>query len=724
MSVILLFDAFSVQVSVVLIVLLLARKPPEIFWPWLLLVCIGAAIWSIAEVATAFYTSVFEIHHYWTILLYTGLLLLISGWTPFVLAFASYVRLPFKYDADKLRLVLKVVPFLFWIAVITNPLHGLFITPVVQGRNIYGPIWYVMAVYAYTCLLGSAFLLASLLPRLSEKGYKAQTRIVLAGSIIPLVLNLCYLTNVLPVEADLTVVGMAFSSFLFVTAIYRYRLFSLSPFTFSRLLEAEIDPYLVLEPNGKVVAYSKLAESFFGSDSLYFECDGFSLVQKNFDVVGKNERKDEFTIHSITQSRFMEFEAKTWSTEKRCYYSISTNMVENSYGKVLGIGVRFRDVTELVQRTDLIQQQATILEGILEATNDAILVANTEGQVHYTNKAMKELWPYGESLSTDGVTTAALDYIDVTVEHADEYKARLRELYQSDEVEINHRVDFTDGRSMMRFSRPFEIHSPTGLIENGRIWVYHDITSHLRSELEKFELEKRTKDAERLESLGIMAGGVAHDFNNLLTVIVGRVDILLETVEPDSIHLEDMKAIETAASQAVELTHQILSYTGDTEMQLRRLRLFDLLDQAMIVLRNNLSPKLNLEVNVSRDLWVRGDGSQLRQVLMNILQNGADAIGENWGKLAVNATRVSTVTWVEPPLSGDYLLIQISDDGAGMEQKLIEKIFDPFVTTKEDGRGLGLATVQGIVKSHGGLLRVESEREVGTSFWLCLPAMD
>ncbi len=716
----------SIQVTIILAILLLARRPPAVFWPWLLMVCIGAAIWSIAETATQFYSTDPVEVHMWVILLYTGLLLLITGWTPFVLSFASYVRLPFQYDSSALRIVLQIVPFLLWLTVVTNPFHGLFITPVVGGRNIYGPLWYVMSAYSYVCLVSSALLLASLLFRLEQHNHKVQTRIVLIGSLVPVFLNAAYLSRLFPIEADLSVVGMAFSSLMFVSAIYRYRLFALSPFTFHRLLEAEIDPYLVLDSNGKVVAFSKLAEGFFGAENLYFDCDGIKLVLGEFDVVGKDERRDEFSIHSITQSRLMEFEAKTWVAEDRGYYSISTNMVENRHGKVLGIGVRFRNVTELVQRTELVQQQATILEAILEATNDAILVSNTRGQVYYTNKAMKELWPFGESLSTDNVTPDAVDYIDVTVEQPDEFKHRLRELYPSDEVELNHRVDMQDGRTLMRFSRPFTIGSVQDAKqkEKGRIFVYHDITEHLRSEQEKSDLEKRTRDAERLESLGIMAGGVAHDFNNLLTVIVGRVECLLETMDSDSKYLADLKAIDTAGNQAIELTNQILSYTGDTEMQLRRLRFVDLLDQAMIVLQEHMSPKLNYEVDAGRDLWLKGDGSQLRQVLMNILQNGADAIGDDWGNLRVSARRESQIPWLEPPDSGDYLLIQISDDGDGIEQQMIEKIFDPFVTTKVGGRGLGLAAVQGIVKSHGGHLRVTSEPGSGTTFWLVLPALD
>lgn len=559
MSAILFFDTLSIQVTITLVCILLVRRPPAIFWPWLLLVCIGAAIWSLAETITQYYVVDPIDNSLWVLVLYTGLLLLIAGWVPFVLSFATYVRLPFRYDTKSLRTFIIIVPCILWGFVITNPFHELFITAVMSGRNVYGPLWYVLSGYSYTCLLGSAVLLLSLLLRLDAPRHKVQTAIVLIGSVVPLALNVGYLAEVFPVEIDLTIVGMAFSSLMFVSAIYRYRLFALSPFTFHRLLESETDPYMVLDSKGKVVAFSKVAESFFG-DALYFEVDGVKLVHDGYDVVGKSERRDEFSIHSISKSKLMEFEAKDWCEDERHYYSISTNMVEDGHDRVLGIGVRFRDVTTLVQRTELVRQQAAILDGVLEATNDAILVVTEKGQVYYRNKAMKELWPFDESQPMKDAVVAAKKFIDETLSNSENFKRRIRELYLSDEIELNHRVDWVDGRSMIRFSRPFLTHSTGPTQEKGRIWVYHDVTSHLQNELEKSVRQKRTMDEERLDSLGIMAGGVATDFNNLLAVIAGRVDHILETIEPQNKFIEDIRAIKAAGSQAIDLTSQILSY--------------------------------------------------------------------------------------------------------------------------------------------------------------------
>jgi PAS domain-containing protein len=559
MSAILFFDTLSIQITLMLVCILLVRRPPAIFWPWLLLVCIGAVIWSLAETVTEYYVADPVANSLWVLALYTGLLLLIAGWVPFVLSFATYVRLPFRYDTKSFRVFLIIAPCILWAFVITNHFHELFITPVMSGRNVYGPLWYIMSGYSYICLFGSAVLLSSLLLRLEKRRYKVQTAIVLTGSVVPFALNIIYLAKISPVEVDLTIVGMAFSGTMFVSAIYRYRLFALSPFTFHRLLESEIDPYLVLDSKGKVVAYSKVAESFFG-DALYFEVDGVKLVHDSYDVVGKGDRRDEFSIHSITQSKLMEFEAKDWCEDERRYFSISTNMVENGHDRVLGIGVRFRDITPLVQRTELIQQQAAILDGVLEATNDAILVATEKGQVYYRNKAMKELWPYDESLSMKDATIASRKFIDESLSNSHHFKRRIRELYVSDEIELNHRVDWVDGRSMVRFSRPFSTYSTGSTPGKGRIWVYHDITSHLQKELEKSALHNRTKDAERLDSLGIMAGGVATDFNNLLTVIAVRVNHILETIEPQSVFIEDIREIRAAGNRAIGLTSQILSY--------------------------------------------------------------------------------------------------------------------------------------------------------------------
>jgi signal transduction histidine kinase/ligand-binding sensor domain-containing protein/CheY-like chemotaxis protein len=259
----------------------------------------------------------------------------------------------------------------------------------------------------------------------------------------------------------------------------------------------------------------------------------------------------------------------------------------------------------------------------------------------------------------------------------------------------------------------------------------HEMLERERAERERRLLDERIQQAQRLESLGVLAGGVAHDFNNLLVGVLGEASLALSDLPPGAVGRQHVERIERAALRASELTSQMLAYSGRGRFIVLPVQLEHLVEEVRELLGSIIPRAVVVTLDFPPGLpMVAGDPSQLRQVVMNLLTNAADAIGDRPGQVRVAAgTRTlraddvatshqSGVLGLAP---GDYVWLEVRDDGAGMDADTLGRIFDPFFTTKPAGRGLGLAAVQGIVRSHGGRILVASQPDVGTTFTLLFP---
>jgi PAS domain S-box-containing protein len=260
-----------------------------------------------------------------------------------------------------------------------------------------------------------------------------------------------------------------------------------------------------------------------------------------------------------------------------------------------------------------------------------------------------------------------------------------------------------------------------------RVAGIRDLRPARRLEAERRRLEQQVERAQRLESLGVLAGGIAHDFNNLLTGILGNAELLADTATGES--GEGARAIVTAAQRAATLTRQMLAYAGQRDLGRREpVDLDAMVGELRELLGAILSKKARFEVAIEPGSVVLGDRATLAQVIMNLLANASDALGDAPGTLSVRARRVRDVDarWdaaqgatVGP---GDWVLVEVEDTGAGMDEPTRGRVFEPFFTTKERGHGLGLAACLGIVSAHGGAILVESELGRGSRFSMLLPA--
>jgi len=264
--------------------------------------------------------------------------------------------------------------------------------------------------------------------------------------------------------------------------------------------------------------------------------------------------------------------------------------------------------------------------------------------------------------------------------------------------------------------------------EPARVAGFRDLRAARRLQSEQRKLEQQLQRSQRLDSLGVLAGGIAHDFNNLLVGVIGNASLLLATLT-EPLDRQAAESIMAAGERAATLTRQMLAYAGRQDLSRREpVDLAELFRELRTLLDASLSKKAQVSLAIEEGSVVIGDRAPLTQVMMNLLTNASDALEGKPGKIEVRARLVHELEarWDEAlgvrVGPGDWVLVQIEDNGVGMDEATRQRVFEPFFSTKEHGHGLGLAACLGIVSSHGGALLLESEPGRGSSFSVVLPA--
>ncbi|MGA3030725.1 MAG: response regulator [Candidatus Limnocylindrales bacterium] len=266
----------------------------------------------------------------------------------------------------------------------------------------------------------------------------------------------------------------------------------------------------------------------------------------------------------------------------------------------------------------------------------------------------------------------------------------------------------------------------------GMVAVCHDISERKRAEEERQALEAQMQRAQKLESLGVLAGGIAHDFNNLLTAMLGHTSLALEGMAPDAPEREDLGHVQEAAHRAAALCAQMLAYAGRGLSAREKVDLNGLTLEMTGMLQVSISKRATLVSNLAERLPpIEADASMISQVLINLITNASEALGDRDGTISVatslrkcDRAYLSRSYLDEQLPEGNYVCLEVADNGCGMDAETLGRIFDPFFTTKFAGRGLGLAAVLGIVRGHAGALIVESQPGKGTTFQVLFPAAE
>ena len=265
----------------------------------------------------------------------------------------------------------------------------------------------------------------------------------------------------------------------------------------------------------------------------------------------------------------------------------------------------------------------------------------------------------------------------------------------------------------------------------GVVTTCEDLTEAKRAEAERERLQVRMQQSRKLESLAVLAGGVAHDFNNVLTKILGHASLILSELPPPASHVLDKVAeIQNGALRLAQLTNQLLAFAGNGRYKTEPVNVNDIVKELTHLIEVAQRRRVRLQYELGSELPVIiADPVQLQQVFRHLVTNASEAIGEDEGVITIRtgtkwASReyLATTYLGDDAPQGKYVFLEVKDTGCGMDPETRAKIFDPFFTTKLTGRGLGLAAVMGIVRGHGGVIRVDSVPDQGTSVLTLFPA--
>jgi PAS domain S-box-containing protein len=398
-------------------------------------------------------------------------------------------------------------------------------------------------------------------------------------------------------------------------------------------------------------------------------------------------------------------------------------MLEHSMEVVsaeLGDRFRLREALLASKRAEEeLSSALSVLTATLESTADGILVVSASDKIVRMNQKFIDLWGIPEHIQESSNQDDVREFALGQLRDLEPSLHRLDRIYGQPEEESFDVLHFKDGRIIERYSLPQRIRGETV----GRVWSFRDVT-------ERRELEHQLRQAQKMESIGRLAGGVAHDFNNLLTVISGRIDFLVGAPNLTHEQEEDLHEINKAQERAGDLTRQLLAFSRKQLLHPQVVDLNGSLDEVAPMLRRLIGEDIQIDF-IRGDMLrrVMADPGQVQQVLMNLSLNARDAMPSG-GHLTIRTANESVSGDLGngngKSSGGSCVVLEVTDTGCGMDEPTAAQIFEPFYTTKGEGRGtgLGLATVYGIVKQSGASISVETAPGKGTRFRILFPMAD
>lgn len=390
----------------------------------------------------------------------------------------------------------------------------------------------------------------------------------------------------------------------------------------------------------------------------------------------------------------------------------------NGQGRLIGTGNISRDITERKLNEEALRESEEKHRTILQTAMDGFFITDMQGRLMEVNETYCRMSGY----SKQELLTMRVSDLEV-IETPDEIARRILKIRA-------HFMDRFETRHRRKGGTIFDIDASIQYqpIEGGRIVAFmRDITERKQAEEERKKLQLQLVQAQKMESVGRLAGGVAHDFNNMLSVILGYTEIVMDNVSPEGPLFIELQEIRKAAERSADLTRQLLAFARKQTIAPSVLSLNETVEGMLKMLRRLIGEDIDLVWQPATGLWkVNMDPSQIDQILANLCLNARDSIS------GVGRVLIETENWSmeegdceggDSFRPGDYVRLSISDNGRGMEKEILDHVFEPFFTTKEIGKGtgLGLATIYGIVQQNKGFVNVYSEPGQGSTFSIYLP---
>lgn len=485
---------------------------------------------------------------------------------------------------------------------------------------------------------------------------------------------------------------------------------------------------IVRDSELRVRSWSRHAERLFGWTAE--EVHGHTLLELGFihpqdlgnvcSLVSRLVRGDSDRIHVLCRCV-----SKTGNVRFIEWFCSGMRIREHGLVSVLSIGV---DVTERVRAEETLRLNDDRLRRFAAAVEQVFMVLSPKlDKILYVSSPIEKVWGITFDPAAYGTTILAeLLYPEDRAKLTGLCRDLLAGLRSQVEVDFPVRAQTGDDRwlhALIVANR-----DPEGEVVEV-LALFRDISKRKRAERNQAEIDRQLQEAQRLESLGILAGGIAHDFNNILTVIQGFADLSAAEVPVNSPVSQYLLSIEEAASQAADLCQQMLAYAGKGRFIVERLDFSEVVRGTSSLLQASISKKATLRLKLDAHLpHVLGDRTQLRQILLNLVTNSSEALSDSGGQITIttgmqylDAEALSQMILGRDAVQGDYVFLDVLDNGCGMDVVTSERAFEPFYTTKFTGRGLGLAAVQSIVRAHQGALSLTSQPGAGTRFRLLFP---
>ncbi len=398
---------------------------------------------------------------------------------------------------------------------------------------------------------------------------------------------------------------------------------------------------------------------------------------------------------------------------------IITGTIEGQPGAV----ILMRDITERIKTEDALKESEERFELFMRYLPGCAFVKDADGKHVYMNSYYERF--YGWSIKESMGKT---DFDLFPSELAEQFSmSDKRVLEEGRDIRYVTRMTRKDGvHAMLTYKFPIPAQTQGRTMIGG---ISLDITEQKKAEDERRKIEMQMQQTQKLESLGVLGGGIAHDFNNLLMGMLGHADLALTHLAEDAPARNDIEEVIASAQRAADLANQLLAYSGKGKFIVETVSLTRIAEEMRGLFDVSISKMATLHLNVDQKIPpIKCDTTQIRQVIMNLIVNASNALEDNAGDitLTTGSAHRSTSDFKDTCLgghlpAGEYVFAKVSDTGSGMDEATRARVFDPFFTTKFTGRGLGLAAVMGIIRSHKGAISLESEPGKGSTFTVYIP---
>jgi PAS domain S-box-containing protein len=481
------------------------------------------------------------------------------------------------------------------------------------------------------------------------------------------------------------------------------------------ILDKKIDLFAILDGIPDIIGIQKPDLTMVRYNKTGYETLGLShsdVAGKTcYSLIGRDAPCEVCPTLQALKSRRPE-SVERYMPELNRYYLCRSHPILDGNGEVLLVVEQFQDITELKQRE---KEYLDLINGM----NDAAFVIGFDGNFLAVNETAVRVLGYSRK---EFLRMGPADIDGFLSREKIQLLAKGMKKDTRQVFETQHRTK--DGRQIsVEISSSLVSYRGSPAI----LSVARDITQRKRTEQESEKLQAQLIQAQKMESIGRLAGGVAHDFNNMLTVIMGHTDFALANLDESHPLYSQLREIRTAAGRSSDLTSRLLAFARKQPIAPRVMDLNETLEGMLKMLQRLIGEDITLSWLPGEKLWpVKMDSSQIDQILANLCSNARDAI-RDVGEITIETHNVTLGEHFcadrAELVPGDYVLLEVSDDGCGMDKEILSHVFEPFFTTKEVGKGtgLGLSTIYGIVKQNQGFIYVYSEKGKGTSVKIYLP---